>query len=139
MRIADVQVEDGEQKGRLGQTFPYPAEQIIAAATKMAQYHRARQAFWVDEAERLEGELKGSVEFRVREQTGGRRTEAILDPERDRALSEAQAKRDGHRASARTFEAYAGAFGRFPAIREFNLTIADVDYFALHREPGADE
>ena len=136
MKLTDVQVDDGLPKGRAGWSFLYRSEPLAEAAKKQAKWHREREAFYAHEATVSEADLRESaVELREQQVTGGPRFQAVLDQEKGERLADQRQRRDRHAASAKTFEAYAAAFGALSQV-SFHLTIGDVDYFALHREPG---
>ena len=76
--------------------------------------------------------------------TGGAKFRADVDSNLADELTTAQAKRDSHKHAGQTFRAYAEAFVRVDAAERkagglrklVELSIGDVDYFAIHRDPG---
>lgn len=136
MKLIDAEIEGTRTDGRSSWTFPYRANAISRAAAKQAAFHRERETHYIGEAERLEATLREKgIELREQQVTGGAQFSAVVDPDLARQLGEARNRRDGHNRSARLFEAYVGAFNETGDLVR-HLTIADIDYFALHREPG---
>jgi hypothetical protein len=136
MKFMDAQIDLGPPRGRVDWTFPYRGEVLTRAANAQTDYHETRRSFYAGEATRLEGELRDKgIEMREQAVTGGPQFTAVVDPVIGQQLAEARQRRDRHDASVRRFKTYAGAFTEQPD-RTFHLTIEDVDYFALHREPG---
>ena len=136
-RLVDLEIKDDRDLGRTTWTFPYDQSDLERASKKQATFHRSRQAYYVGEATRLEALLREKgIELREQQVTGGPQFSAVVDADLGKQLGEARTRRDSHERSARVFEAYAGTFlkGSIGTIR--HLTIADVDFFALHREPG---
>jgi len=139
MKLSDVQVDDGTPQGRLGWTFLYKGAALRDACVTVAAYHRRRQVFYTEEAERLEGELrKTGLTLREQQVTGGAQFSAVVDTNLGTQLTEARTRRDQHRRDAAQFEAYVGAFQSNGADRAYFLTVGDVDYFCLHRNPDPD-
>jgi len=134
VELAELMVNIGSD-GVSETLFRYDSDELQRAAEKQAAYHREREAYWSGEADRLEVEVRTSgVELREQQVTGGAQFHAVIDADLGKQLSDARTKRDYHRAKARRFEAYAGAFGH--ANTTYLLTIDEVDQFALHREAG---
>jgi hypothetical protein len=135
-RIADLTVDVGGDRDDW--TFPYRGEDIAAAAQRQADYHQKRLDHWSAEADRLEEAVReGSVEVREQQVTGGVQFTAVLDQNLGAQLSTARSKRDYHRGRQRTFASYAAAFGAAGQTgMSHHLSIEDIDFFALHREPG---
>lgn len=139
VKIGDVQVDDGAPKGRAGWSFSYRGSELAVAARKVAAFHRERQGVYETQAVDLEARLReGGMELREQQVTGGPRFAAVLDLDIGNQLAEARNRRDSHRALAGTFEAYVGAFGAAgrDCDKSYHLTVGDVDYFCLHREPS---
>lgn len=136
VKFSDLLIDDGQPKGRTAFAFPYSGAKLMEASAKQAEYHRQREAFYQSENDRLEVEIREKgLTLREQQVTGGPRFTADLDREAGEQLALARQKRDGHAQSARTFEAYVGAFSTQQG-QQFFLTIGDVDWFALHRDPG---
>lgn len=137
MKIQDLVVDEGIPKGKAGWSFSYQAEDLLAASERQAKFHREREAFYTEQATEIEATLREKgVELREQNITGGPRFAAVVDPEIADQLATARQKRDLHASKAKRFEAYSGVFGRPTNTTSYSLTIEDVDYFALHRDPG---
>ena len=137
MKLVDVTVDEGTPKGRSAWTFNYRAAELQEASERQAAYHREREAYYKEQAEALEVKLReGGIELREQNVTGGPRFAAAVDPEIAEELHQARMRRDAHATKAKRFDAYVGSFGAVGTTVSYQLTIEDVDYFALHREPG---
>lgn len=112
-------------------TFNYPASEVATGAREKYAHHRERIAWWLDQQEAAERELRSKgVEFRDRDVTGGKRVEAVIDPELSRRLEECRQKVAHH-------ERLADEYGAYLAVCEANfavmleLSVSDVRWFGL--------
>lgn len=140
MKLTDLRVDDGLPHGRAAITFAYTAKKLAAASLRQALFHREREQYYTEEATRLEEELRRSgMELREQNVTGGPQFTAVFDSQLGQQLTDARLRRDRHATAMKKFDTYAGAFAANAGTNEGNLfwlTIDDVYYFALHREPG---
>ena len=135
VKLADVLVDQGQAQGRVQFTFPYNGSEIMEACQKQAAYHREREQYYDTEVKALEPKMKRSVKVKTQQVTGGPQFMAEVNQTIAAQHAEAKQRRDAHAGKAKRFEAYVGAFSTQQGI-QFRLTIEDVDYFALHRDPG---
>lgn len=139
MRLADIRVAV-ETSTRTDWRFPYTAKELSDAARDQADFHEGRAAHWEAEVATIDGQMQGSVQLREQQVTGGVQYTAVIDPEVSRRLNDAKARRDRHAERTRTFRAYAEAFGR--RLQKdgddvtHQLSVEDIDFFAIHRDPG---
>lgn len=114
--------------------FEYLGKELRVFAVNKMEHHRNRLAFWEEQAANREKELREQgIDFRARPRVANNYSTqnavvAVIDPERQSALSEAFAKVDEHRGRLRHFEMWASLFNRNPEAT-FKATWGDIDFF----------
>ena len=84
-----------------------PARVVRESAEKKADYHRTRVAFWSDELEVANRELKeNGIQLRDVPVTGGYRVEHVVDLPLSKRVTECREKLDNHQRLVTDYSAY---------------------------------
>jgi hypothetical protein len=111
--------------------FSYRGMALAEACGKRRDHHQERLAFWQSELEAAREAFKGAaVTFEDYPVTGGVRTQAVIDPGKQRRLDECQGKVTGHRDKAEEYDRWARGFTA-NADAVFALDPEDIAYFGL--------
>ncbi len=112
--------------------FDYTGETLAVACEKKRDHHESRQTFWAAEMETAREAFKGAaVQFQDYPVTGGGvRTQAVIDPGKQRRLDECTGKVDEHRKQREEYDRWARGF-RANADSHFALDPDDIAYFGL--------
>lgn len=116
-------------------TFQFSAGELHEATHARRVHHENRLEFWRSELEKADTALRArGVEFRDVPMTGGSRVDTVLDPQLAARVSECRSKVAEHTAKRVTFVRWEALFKR-SAMRTFDLTVGDVEFFDLLAKP----
>lgn len=120
-------------------TFFFGSKAVSEAATKQAEYHREREAYWRQEFATSLETVKKTAKLNVIEipVTGGINVEFGVDfgdQEAHSRMQTAHYKYEGHRKSAERYETDARVYAT-QKDRSYELTTEDVHYYRLNDAP----
>lgn len=111
--------------------FDYTGAALGAACEKKRDHHEERLKWWEGELETAREAFKGAaVTFQEYPVTGGVRTQALIDPAKQRRMDECHAKVEEHRVKREEYDRWGRGF-RANADAHFALDPDDIAYFGL--------
>jgi hypothetical protein len=117
-------------------TVKISGAKLSECCTERMGYHRERVAFWEKALATAEQSLRSDgIQLKHFEVTGGRRTEAQLDPSLAKRVAECEQRLKSNRDAVNRFAAYRALLAAGGPNAEYELNADDVLYFNLE---GAD-
>jgi len=104
--------------------FYFTSTKVVEAATRQIDYHSQRVAHWEAELNAAEEALRGSVDFREHDVTGGKNISVVVDPEKQSWLNTCRTKLSGHRAKVAEYSRWRALLGT----GSFTLALDSADY-----------
>ena len=129
--------DDDDRSTSLRQTweFIYQVSEVAEAATRIAQYHAERTAWWETEGNTAEDYLNNKgFEYRERRHSLGEDVEIIGDPELAKRVSECKQKVREHKEQEKLYNTWVRALETVAErgkSHELKLTIDDIVFFGL--------
>lgn len=117
---------------RDGWIFQFSVEEVRDAASRQANYHADRLAYWKEVQEKTKEQIEEEgVEVKPQEVTGGRRYDVIANPSLVKRLNEAEDKISLHQRSLRDFRQWTAVLDTRPAADMVDLDMDDILFFQI--------
>lgn len=117
---------------RDGWIFQFKVEEVRDAASRQANYHAERLAYWKEVQEQTKEEIEDAgVEVKPQDVTGGRRYDVIANPALVRRLNEAEDKIAVHQRSIKEFRQWTAVLDTRPAGDIIDLDMDDILFFQI--------
>ena len=134
-----------QQIGRDNWHFTWKVADLLPIVQAAYEHHIERGAWWELERQQAETEVRGSIELRQQQHTGGTHTEAVLDPTHQKRLAESEQKIAGHLAKSEELKAWLVALNHAHAhssatghTATVSVTFADLRFFEVGEHDGED-
>jgi hypothetical protein len=110
---------------------------LRAAAKRKLAHHKQRWDHWNKELSKALKAVKGSVEIRSHQVTGGVQNNAVMDPEKASYLNTCREKVETHQAQIRVFTSYVGLLSEMKDADVLPLNRDDAELFGLGEKASA--
>jgi hypothetical protein len=104
---------------------------VLTAARRKLAHHKQRWDYWNKELAKALKAVKGSVEIRSHQVTGGVQHNAVMDQEKAQYLETCRSKVASHQADIVLFTSYIGLLTALPLAHELPISREDSELFGL--------
>lgn len=111
---------------------------LLAAARRKLKHHKARWDYWNKELAKALKAVKGSVEIRSHQVTGGVQHNAVMDQEKAQYLETCRSKVAKHQEQIVVFTSYVGLLSAIPNDHQLPISREDSELFGLGEKAAQD-
>lgn len=115
------------------------APTLLTAARRKLKHHKTRWDYWNKELAKALKAVKGSVEIRSHQVTGGVQHNAVMDQEKAQYLETCRQKVAKHQEQITVFTSYIGLLSALPLGKELPVSREDSELFGLGEKAASNE
>lgn len=125
---------------RINWEFPLSVYEIRAAVDSQLAHHRSRIAWWQEQRDTAQNQLKtDGVSFRSYDHSGGRGVQAVIDPTISARIGDCERSIKNHQEKIDEYEAYAFGLGLKGDGELLNMTPDDLKWAGFVGKETDDE